>query len=297
MMNLPEISRAQAEAVSRAASFTVRVDARRNYAVSGIAFDERHVLTLDHTVERDEEVRITLPDGATSTASVRGRDPRSNLALLSLEAALPVAARLAVEPARLGHLVFVVGRPDDEAEAVMGMVSAVGGPLRLHGGAQVEAFLATDALRVPGFSGGPVVDASGDLLGITMNSVREARSFAIGAAHAWRIAGLLREGGSIRRGYLGIRSQPAPLPDAVRAELGREQLTGLLVVGVESGGAAEAAGLLVGDLVVGFQGKPIRGHEDLVEALGPEVVDRQVGLEIVRGGRLQRVEVRPRATA
>jgi S1-C subfamily serine protease len=294
MNSLVDQSRAQADAVARAATFTLRVDARAQYAVSGIAFDERHVLTLDHTVEREDGIRVTLPDGSTAAAKVKGRDPRSNLALLAVEAALPAWGRLASEPARLGSLVFAVGRPDDQAEAAMGMVSALGGRLRLHGGAVVEEYLATDALRVPGFSGGPVVDVAGDVVGITMNAVREARSFAVGASPAWRIAGLLRESGSIRRGYLGVRSQPTPLGDAAQLVLGRAQLTGLLVVGVEGGGPAEAAGLLVGDTLVGFRGRAVAEPGDLVEALGPEVVGAEVDLEILRGGALRHLTLRPR---
>jgi serine protease DegQ len=296
MNTLLEISRAAADAVARGASFTVRVDARSHYAVSGVAFDARHVLALDHTVERDEDIRIMLPDRSVCAATVRGRDPRSNLVLLATAAELPVSAAPGADSPRLGSLVFVLGRPDDQAEAVSGIVSAVGGPIRLPGGVIAASYVATDALRVPGFSGGPVIDAGGALVGITMNSVREARSFAIGASAAWKIAALLREGGTIRRGYLGIRSQPAPVGEAARRELGREQAVGLLVVGVESGGAADAAGILIGDIVVGFAGNAIQEHEDLVEALGPEVVGSAVAVELVRGGRVVRAEVRPRAT-
>lgn len=296
MKTLLETSREAAEAVARGASFTVRVDARSHYAVSGIAFDGRHVLALDHTVERDDEIRVMLPDQSVSRATVRGRDPRSNLVLLATEAELPAHATPSAVVPRIGELVFTLGRPDDQAEVVSGMVSAVGGPFRLPGGVIVEFFVATDALRVPGFSGGPVVDVEGNVVGLTMNSVREARSFAIGASGAWRIAALLLESGTIRRGYLGIRSQPAAVGEASRRELGREQTSGLLVVGVESGGAADAAGVLVGDTLVGFAGKPIREHEDLVEALGPEVVGGTVTVELLRGGRVVRTEVRPKAT-
>jgi S1-C subfamily serine protease len=290
---LIDISRASVEAIAHAATYTVRVDGRRQYAVSGIAYGERHVLAVDHTVERDEDIKVTLPDLSVVTARVRGRDPRSNLVLLETGSALPASGRPATEAAKVGSLVFSVGRPDDVVEAVMGMVSAVGGQIRFRGGGSVEAFLATDTLRVPGFSGGPVVDVDGAVLGITMNSLREARSFAIGAPYAWKIAELLREGGTIRRGYLGMRSQPTTLSEAARGEIGRDQTTGLLVVGVESGAPAEAGGLLVGDIVVGFNGKPAREHEDLVDALGPEVVGKPVAVEVVRAGKLVRVEVKP----
>ena len=295
MQTLADLSRAQAELIARAARFTVGVDARRQYSVSGVAFDERHVLTLDHAVERDEDMHLILPDGSTVGARVRGRDSRSNLVLLSSDAALPAAAALAASPPRIGDIVLALGRPSGAVEAVSGIVSAAGGPLRFRGGGSVESYLETDALRVQGFSGGPVVDTAGAVLGITMNSARETRSFAIGAAHAWKVAAALREGGSIRRGYLGIRSQPVRLGEAVQGELGREQTSGLLVVGTEEGGPAESAGFLVGDIVVGFASRAAREHEDLVDALGPEVVGKTVAVEIVRGGKVVRVDVKPSA--
>src|SRR4030042_1642121 len=130
MQSLLDLSRAQAETIARAASFTVGVDARRQYSVSGVAFDERHVLTLDHTVEREEDLHLILPDGERVGAKVRGRDPRSNLVLLVSDMRLPAAGSLAASPPRIGEVAFVLGRPSGSVEAVMGMVSAAGGPLR-----------------------------------------------------------------------------------------------------------------------------------------------------------------------
>lgn len=297
MNKTQEFSRDSADMLQKVAAFTVRVDARRSYPVSGIVFDATHVLTLDHTVERDDDIRIMLPDQKVVGARVRGRDPRSNLVLLAVEATLGATGGPASAPARLGSLTWSVGRPDDQAEAVLGMVSAVGGPIRFHGGGSVESYLATDALRVPGFSGGPVVDPDGTVLGITMNSLREARSFAIGSAPAWKIAALLRDGGTIRRGYLGLRSQPTALDAAARGEIGREQESGLLVVGVETGAAGAEAGVLVGDIVVGFNGSPVRAHEDLVDLLGPDVVGKTAPLELVRGGKVMRVPIKPGAAS
>ena len=279
------LSQAMADAVEIAAASTVLVDARRRFPASGIAVAADLVLTADHVVEREEDIRLLLPDGSQSTATVAGRDPGTDLAVLRLEGASLLPAKHATQPARIGQLVLALGRPSpDGIQASLGVISAQNGPVRTARGGLLESYLRTDATPFPGFSGGPLVDASGLILGINTSGLAQGMSLTIPAGLAWATATALAQYGHIRRGYLGIRSQPVALPVAQQQTLGRDQASGLLLVGVEEGGPAAQAGLLVGDILVGISGAPLVDPDDLLVHLGGAAVGQPVLLQVLRGG-------------
>jgi S1-C subfamily serine protease len=143
----------------------------------------------------------------------------------------------------------------------------------------------------PGFSGGPLVNAEGEVLGINTSGLSHDSLLAIPAGIAWKIAADLAEHGSVKRGYLGVRSQLVEIPAAARSALGREQETGLLLAGIEDDSPAAAADLMVGDILVGVAGRPVSDHDELFIALGGDTVGKPVPVEILRGGRLETVSV------
>jgi len=157
--------------------------------------------------------------------------------------------------------------------------------VRTGRGGLLEQYLRTDAIPYPGFSGGPLVDAAGRVVGINTSGLARGASLAIPAALAWGLAETLEKHGHIRRGYLGVRSQPVSIPAAQQSSLGREQSSGLLLVGVESGSPAEAGGLLVGDIIVSIGGKPVNDPDELVASLAGPVVGVPTPVEVLRGGR------------
>jgi S1-C subfamily serine protease len=274
-----------AEAVERAGAATLLVDARRRFPASGIAIAPDQVLTADHVVEREEDIRVVLPDGAELAASLAGRDPGSDLALLRLESSAAAAAEQAGQEARIGQLVLALGRPTrDGIQASLGVVSAVGGPVRSGRGGLLERYFRTDAIPYPGFSGGPLVDSEGRVVGLNTSGLGRGASLAIPAALAWSIAANLAQHGHIRRGFLGVRSQPVSIPAAQQRALGRDQSTGLLLVGVEEDSPAEAGGLFMGDVIVGLNGRPVVDPDELAASLVGEVVGRATPVEILRGG-------------
>ena len=278
-------SDALADAVSKAGAAVVLVDARRRHPASGIAIAADLVLTADHVVEREDEIRLLLPDGSEQTASLVGRDAGSDLAVLRLKNALLQAAEKAVYEARVGQLALALGRPTpDGIQASLGVVSAAGGPVRTGRGAMLERYLRTDTISYPGFSGGPLVDAAGSVLGINTSGLWQGGSLTIPAALAWSISEALAQHGRIRRGYLGIRSQPVAIAAAQRSTLGREQANGLLLVGVEEGSPAEKGGLLVGDILVGLGGAPVNDPDELAAHLVGDIVGQTTDLEMLRGG-------------
>ncbi|HWQ83266.1 MAG TPA: trypsin-like peptidase domain-containing protein [Anaerolineales bacterium] len=283
---LASLSEALAEAVKRAGAWTVTVEARRRIPASGIAYAGDLILTAEHVVERDEDITVRLPDGSSQAARVAGRDAGRDLALLRLESAALAPAEIASEAAQVGQLVLGLGRPSREVgiEASLGIISAIGGPARTGRGGLLESYLRTDTTPYPGFSGGPLVNTAGKLVGLNTSGLSRGSALTIPASLAWEVAATLAEHGHIRRGYLGVRSQPVEITPAQQTVLGRTQASGLLLVWIEEGGPAAQGGLLVGDILAGLGEETVSDHDSLLAGLAGSRVGQAVDVRILRGG-------------
>ncbi|MCC7367039.1 MAG: trypsin-like peptidase domain-containing protein [Chloroflexi bacterium] len=284
---LAAFSDALADAVAQAGQSIVRVDGRHRQSASGIVWSASGlIVTADHVVERDDDLGVGLPDGRTVRARLVGRDPSSDLALLQADAAdLTPLARS--DTARVGSLALLVARPGPDIMASLGTVSAVSGPIRTRRGGRLEGLIATDAGFYPGFSGAPLIVGSGAAVGLATSHFRGGRGSGVVIPNATleRSVATLSAHGRVRSGYVGIGSQPVQLPTGLRERAGlAEQETGLLVVTVESGGPADRAGLVIGDIVVAFAGEAVHDPGELRDLLGPERVGQQVAMRILRGG-------------
>jgi S1-C subfamily serine protease len=287
---LLDLSNAMSAAAEKAGRSTVLVNARRRLPASGIAVAADLILTADHVVQRDEDITVVLADGSEVAAKVAGRDPGSDLAVLRLEKAAATPAEKAAE-AKVGQIVLALGRPSlDGIEASLGTISAINGPLRTPRGL-LDRTYRTDTTPFPGFSGGPLIDAEGHVLGLNTSGFGRGSFITIPTEVAWKVAEELAAHGSIKRGYLGIRSQPVELTAAAQKALKREQASGLLIVGLESGTPAEAGGLLVGDILVGLNGHPVSDPDELFASLSGDVVGKPTLVEILRGGEPKTVTV------
>jgi S1-C subfamily serine protease len=283
---LTALSNQMADAIERVRPALVLVNGRQRQAASGVVFAPEHILTADHVVEREEDLTIETDDGRSLPAQVAGRDPVSDLALLKVANLALGPATPANEPARVGQIVLAVGRPSSNGPmASLGIVSAVGGPLRTARGTVLEQFIQVDATPYPGFSGGPLIDPTGAVIGIVTTGLVNGVPLIVPAATAWRTAETLAEQGHIKRGYLGISSQPVELPAAQQG--GRAQASGLLIVRVEPGSPAASAGLLLGDILVSIDGKAVADTDDLQAHLSGDRVGATVAAEVIRGGVLQ----------
>jgi S1-C subfamily serine protease len=288
---LVELSNAMAAAAEKAGSSTVLVNARRRMPASGIAFAPDLVLTADHVVEQEEGITVLLPDSTEVGAKLAGRDPGSDLAVLRLEKALAKPAEPA-PLAKIGELVLALGRPSPEGiEVSLGVVSAMGGPVRTPHGS-IDRFIRTDTTPFPGFSGGPLVDAEGRVVGVNTSGFGRGVALTIPADYAWKVADQLAKSGSVKRGYLGVRSQGVEISAAAQKALQREQASGLLIMGVEHDSPAEAGEMMVGDILVGIDGQPVPDHDALFARLTGDVVDKSIPLEILRGGQPLTIKVK-----
>ncbi len=285
-------SKTLADAVEKAGAAIVLVKGRRRMPSSGIAYAADLILTADHTIERDEGLVVILPDGTEVAAELAGRDPSSDLALLRLVEPVATVAETGMDETRVGELVMAVGRPSGSGvEASLGVISAINGPVRTRRGGMIEKFIRTDAVPLPGFSGGPLVNAAGQIIGISTSGLAHGTLLTLPAKVAWKTAAYLAEHGSLKRGYLGLSSQVVAVPETAVESLSRDQDTGLLVVNIEPDSPAAASDLMVGDIIVGIAGNPVSDHDELAVQLTGEVVGQPTAVDILRGGALQTVEV------
>ena len=287
---LASLSDSLAEAVASAGPSVVRVEGRRRLPASGIVWSADGVIvTAHHVLERDD-ITIGLPDNDTATATLVGRDPTTDVAVLRIEAkGLTTPTWADLNALRVGHLALALGRPGQSVRATLGIASAVGKSWRTPGGGQVDTFLQTDAAMYPGFSGGPLVDASGHFLGLNTTALLRGINVAVPQTTLRRVVESLLAHGRVRRGYLGVGAQSARLPETLANEIKQE--TGLLLVSIETGSPAEQYGLLMGDTVVSLDGEPVRQLDDLLTLLGSERLGKTVPVRVIRGGQIQEITV------
>lgn len=265
----------------------VQVDARDRQTATGVVWAaDGLVVTADHVVQREEGIRVGLSDGRTLAATLVGRDPNTDLALLRVDATgLAVPQWGDVAELGVGQLVLAVARPSGKPMATLGVVSAFTTAATRRG--QALDIVQTDVTLYPGFSGGALVDAHGHVIGLNSSALARGISTAIGAATVRRVVGALTTAGRVRRGYLGVGLQPVPLPAVIQQTLGREQATGLLILGVEPDSPAEAGGAILGDIIVGVGASPVADMDDLQAELSGDRVGHSAPVQIIRGGQPQ----------
>lgn len=279
-----------ANAVEHASRSIVSISARPRQSASGVLWQadgEVVVVTADHVIEREEDITLTMPDGRVVRATFAGRDPNTDLAVLRLPSADLGANTAPIqlnEGLRVGHLALAVGRPIEGGPRVsFGVVSAIEGPRRAGHGAQIEGVIFADVTLYPGFSGGPLVDLDGKMVGL--NSSRLTRqSAALPLTTVRRVVASLLTHGRMRRGYLGVGTQQVALPAALAQKVGGSQESALLVVTVEADSPAERAGMFIGDLIVGINGQGVSGVDSLRSAMAASAPGQAITLKALRAG-------------
>jgi S1-C subfamily serine protease len=287
---LATLSNELAAVVENTGRSVVRVEARRRLPASGVVWsNDGLIVTAHHVVHRDENIRVGV-GAETVPAALVGRDPSTDLAVLRVEGiSQPAAPWETPDDLQVGHLALALGRPGRSVQATFGIISALGEGWRSPAGGMIDRYLQTDVVMYPGFSGGPLVDALGNVRGINSSALMRGVSLAVPTSTVSRVVEALLEHGRIRRGYLGVGAQPARLPEAIAEELGQE--TGLLLVSVEKDSPAERGGLVMGDTIVGLGGERVRHLDDLMALLGGNAVGQETPIRVLRGGGLAEVSV------
>jgi S1-C subfamily serine protease len=270
------------DVVAAAAPAVVQVHGRRRPA-SGLVYAENVVLTTVRALGREDGLRVRRHDGTALDAELAGWDPTTNLAVLRVAGLDTVPIAPAANAARVGHLALAVARSWSNAvTASAGIVSVIGGPLPTGRRRAIDEVIRTSAPMHDGFAGGAFLDTSGGLLGIATAASIRGLGVVIPVAIGWKTAAALLEHGSLRRGYLGLAGQPVALPEQQRGPDGRGDA--LLVVGVTEGSPASTGGLLVGDIILEFDGRPVEAPEDLLDLLAGDRIGRPAAIRALRGG-------------
>ena len=282
METLLSLSNDLAGAVERTAPAIVTVHARRRLPSTGIHWRPGVIVTADHTVRTEEDITVTTPDGRALPAVLAGRDPGTDLAVLTVKDAGSATAALGDDAAlKVGHLVLALGYGP---RVSWGVIGALGPRWRSWRGGEIERLVRLDLTLYPGFSGGPLVDAAGRVVGLNTSGLARDARLAVPATTVTRVADELLRTGHVSRGYLGLGMQPVPLPEPLRRQLGLTRETGLIVVTVEPDGPAARAGVLLGDVLVALDGAPVSDLDDVQARLGSDRIGVAIPAVLVRAG-------------
>jgi S1-C subfamily serine protease len=287
IQSLQSYSDALAGAVAASGRAVAAIHARQRIPSSGVHWRAGVIVTADHTLKREDEITVTLPDGRDVSAELAGRDPGTDLAVLRVVGDVATTAYFA-DPGALqpGNLVFAIGRRGQNGlSASMGVISAVSGAWRTWRGGQVDQFVRADVTLYPGMSGGPLVDTQGAVLGINTSALTRGVGVTIPVATVNRVCDELLKSGKIVRGYLGVGLHQVELPGVG---------AGLIVLSVEPNGAAAKAGVFVGDVLLTIGGTKVRDTDDVQAHLsGGESVGKPLAVTLVRGGAQVELQVVP----
>jgi S1-C subfamily serine protease len=289
--SLIALSGALAAAVEQAAQSAVAVHARPRFDSSGVHWKPGIVVTAEHALRRDDDIRVTAPKGAALPAELVGRDPGTDIAVLrvkDLDTPLAVPAEKSIQP---GNVALAVGRWKDSALAAFGVISGVSGPSQTWRGGKLDQVIRLDLVLHPGGAGGAVVDASGKLIGIATAALSRVSVFALPLATVDRVVEKLLAHGRIPRGYVGMGLQPASLPEHLINALRLSSPNALIAVSVDADGPAGRAGAMIGDVLVELGGKVTAQPEDVQAVLDPDSIGQKMKARILRGGELRELEI------
>jgi len=272
---LAALSNDVATTVERVAGGVVAVEGRARVGSSGFFIRPDLILTADHALEGDE-IEIVRANGAAEPATIAGRDPSTDLALLRVATAGRPLEFGSPDALRVGAIVLAVARDDDgDLAASMGVISALGDAWRTWHGGEIDRFVRPDLSLYPRFSGSPLVDVTGRVIGMNTDGLSRRQTLTVPASTIERVVdALLTRGGRIPRGYLGVALQGVQ--------------GGVIVLGVELGSPADKGGLIVGDIITAIGGKAVEDADDVHAHIGAGTVGRTLALDV----RLERRDLR-----
>jgi S1-C subfamily serine protease len=297
--NLSDFSAHIAKAVETVGMSVVAIDARPRVATSGIIWREGIIVSTNHTIQRDDEITVGFADGRTAKATLVGRDAGTDLAVLKIDdeeiaKSLKPAEIAETSEIKVGNIVLAVGRTSAEANAVtasFGIVNQTGGAWRTWRGDEIERFMSLDLTIYLGFSGGALINADGKVLGVNTSAFGRGLALTIPSETVNRVVDVLLTKGKITRPYLGIGTQTVPISENLRERLNLEQTSGLMMLNVEADGAAEEAGILIGDILLAIDEKTTLEPMDVQSALWGKEAGNTVNAKLLRGGELKEVEI------
>jgi S1-C subfamily serine protease len=290
---LKSLSDATTELVQKLVPSVVSINSAMTRGTGIVFRPDGYIVTCNHVLGRSASVRIGLGEKILEAKTV-GVDPYSDIALLKTEQKGLKAIELGdSEKLNTGQFVLALANPfNRQLSATSGIITSVGSTLRGWRGTAMENVIATDARLNPGFSGGPLVDVSGKMIGLNAAYVW-SRGIAIPINKVRDTVERLMTAGKIKRAYLGIISDTVSIPEEIESQVHIDQNTGVMVFSVEPGTPAKKAGLTMGDVIVNFNEKPVTSFYDLPRLLADDVIGRKTKLSILRGEKLVEITIVP----
>jgi S1-C subfamily serine protease len=291
---LETLSNEFAAAASSAGASVAAIYGRRWMPSSGIQWQKGVFVTADHTIRREEDIPVFVEEGKPLKAKLAGRDPSTDLAILKIadDGAPPIAEFGDSSSLKIGHFVLALGRSrGSKLVASAGIVGGLGGEWEPRRGGRLDQHIRLDLELYPGFSGGPLVNTQGKVVGINTRGLARGRAVTIPLATVKRVVSELLEKGHIARPYLGLAMQPVALPESLRGKLASPQSSALLVMHVEPSSPAEKAGILLGDLLTDMRDSTLEDTADIQHLLGSFKVGDSVQARVLRAGTPVKVSV------
>ena len=286
------ISKELVEATEKASAYTVAVHAEQRGSSSGVVWRPGVIVTAEHALQRGEDIQVTLADGRVVSAKLVGRDAATDLAVLRCAEANTAAPLESTETLRVGHLTLTVGQTRASGPvAALGFVSLVAKERRMWGGLTVSPYVRLDVALQRIAIGGAVVDGNGHVVGVATPKYSRGGALVLPVATVNRVVDALLEKGHIPRGYFGVGLQPVRLPENLRQSLQRQANRAAMVLEVEADGPADQAGVVIGDILVALEGKPVQKLEDVQAHLHSENIGKKVRVTFLRGGAPRDVEI------
>lgn len=291
---LADLSAKLADAVETAGQSIVAIHARRRIPSSGVIWRDGVIVSASHTVRTDGEVAVSLPNGESARASIVGRDPATDLIALRLTGSSGTVARRAdADSARVGAIVLAVGRPGRKVSASFGIVSAIADEWRGAAGGRIDRVLRLDLSVYDGFSGGPLIDATGAAVGIDNSALARGTPVALPADVVDRVVDQLLERGHVRRPFIGVAVQQVALNGTTIDRHKLQHEAALVVTSVADASPADRAGVLIGDVLVSVNGQRLRRPTDLLDALSNVADGKTLELERLRGDSIGNATLTP----
>ena len=284
--NLANFSNELTEVVARASASVVAVQARRRIGTSGVVWKKGSILTTNEGIRFEDRIRILFPDGHTSDAKLRGRDPGSDLALLETDTGgIAPVEFIPDDGLKVGQIAISVGRTAETGPiSSLGMISGVAGEWKAWRGGRVNRFVRLDISAYPTSSGGALVDAAGNFAGLVSTGLSRTSVLGLTRSTILPVAQQLYDKGYVGRGFIGIALQPVRIPDDLKKNLQLEQSIGIMVLGVEPNGPAAAAGLSMRDVLVSVAGRELSDPDVLARVLEQATIGESLSFQVIRGG-------------
>jgi S1-C subfamily serine protease len=256
------------------------------------------VLTNNHVVEGAAAIELSLNDARRFPARILGRDPDTDIAVLRAETSdrLPAARLGNSKKLKPGQIAIAIGNPlGFESTVTAGIVSAVGRSLRAQNGRLIGDVIQTDAALNPGNSGGPLVNARGEVIGVNTAVIMGAQGicFSVAANTAQHVLTQVLQHGRVRRARLGVGGDQVTIPQRLKVKTGLTQSAGVYVLEVQPGSPAHGGGLVTGDVIVGLDTEAVTGIDDIARILDGSRIDKRVSVRILRDGKLETLTIVP----